>query len=70
MRERIAQQRLLNARFYERRKKDSAAKIYYEIVANEFSETASAEEAKAWLAEHTGVPTAGEKFQARRNPEL
>lgn len=70
MRERIAQQRLLNAKFYERRKKASAAKIYYEIVANEFSDTQSAEEARAWLAEHTSVTTVGEELQGRRNPEL
>jgi outer membrane assembly lipoprotein YfiO len=70
MRERIAQQRLLNARFYERRKKAEAARIYYEIIANDFSETASAEEARAWLAAHGGVQTAGMRFEGRRNPEL
>lgn len=70
MRERIAQQRLINARFYERRKKASAAKIYYEIIAKDFSDTASAEEARAWLAEHEGVQTVGAKFEGRRNPEL
>lgn len=70
MRERIAQQRLMNAKFYERRKKTAAAKIYYEIVANDFGDTQSAEEARAWLAQQQGVQTVGAKFEGRRNPGI
>lgn len=70
MRERIAQQRLMNAKFYERRKKAAAAKIYYEIIVSDFSETASAEEARAWLASHENVQTVGAKYQGLRNPGI
>lgn len=70
MRERIAQQRLLNAQYYERRQRMASAKIYYEIVANEFSDTPSAETAKSWLSQYGSVETVGSKFEGRRNPEL
>lgn len=52
MRERMAQQRLLTAEYYERRAEPDSARIYYEITAYEFSETEAAGEALAWLEAH------------------
>ncbi len=49
MRERIAQQRLNTARFYEKRQKYDAARIYYEVVVKQFPETQAAQEAQKWL---------------------
>ena len=52
MRENIARQRLQTARFYEKRRKFESAKIYYEVVVDQFSETSSAEAAQNWLASY------------------
>ena len=49
MRERIAQQRLRTAHFYERRRRFEAAEIYYEVVVEQFPETEAASEARGWL---------------------
>lgn len=57
MRERIATQRLKTAQFYEKRRKFEAARICYEVVVNQFSETAAAEQARNWL--ETNRPAAG-----------
>lgn len=62
MRESIAQQRLETARFYEKRREYPAAKLYYEMLANEFSETEAAADAANWLAEHAGVNHVGDKY--------
>lgn len=60
MRERIAAQRLLIAKFYEKRRKFEAARIYYEVLAEDFSDTPQAEEAEAWLAAYSPAnPLAG-----------
>jgi outer membrane protein assembly factor BamD len=63
MRNRIAEQRLQTAAFYEKRRKFESARIYYEIIIEDFSDTPAAETAKAWLAEHTGVESLTEKYQ-------
>ncbi len=47
--ENIAQQRLLTARYYERRHDFTAARIYYKVVAEDFTGTKAAEKAQAWL---------------------
>ncbi len=52
MRERVAQQRLRTAQFYEKRRKFDAARICYQVVVEQFPETTAAEKAKNWLAEH------------------
>ncbi|HOJ33224.1 MAG TPA: outer membrane protein assembly factor BamD [Candidatus Hydrogenedentes bacterium] len=52
MRERVAQQRLKTAQFYEKRRKFDAARICYEVVVEQFPETTAAEKAKTWLTEH------------------
>lgn len=50
MRSRIAEQRLQTAKFYEKRRLFDAARIYYEVLTEQFSDTPQAEEAEAWLA--------------------
>lgn len=52
MNEKIARQRLSSAMFYEKRDILKSARIYYEVVVEQFGETGAAEEARAWLAEH------------------
>ncbi|MBN2309064.1 MAG: outer membrane protein assembly factor BamD [Candidatus Hydrogenedentes bacterium] len=52
MRNLLAQQRLQTAQFYEKRRKFTAATIYYTIVAEEFGETDAANQARAWLQEN------------------
>ncbi len=49
MRDRIAKQRLQTAKFYEKRRQFTAARLCYEVVADDFADTSSAEEARAWL---------------------
>lgn len=55
----IAEQRLLTAKFYERRRKFPSAKLYYEVVASQFPDAPAAEQAKTWLAEHEAVEHIG-----------
>jgi outer membrane protein assembly factor BamD len=56
----VAEQRLQTAQFYERRRKFKAAAIYYEVVADEFSDTPAATVAKAWIDQNTaGARQAG-----------
>ncbi|GMW00486.1 MAG: hypothetical protein AMXMBFR84_16230 [Candidatus Hydrogenedentota bacterium] len=52
MYERVAEQRLLTAKFYEKRRKFESAAIYYEVVVDQFPGTVAAQEASAWLSEH------------------
>jgi len=52
MRERIATQRLQTAEFYERRRLFDAARIYYNVVVEQFPETAVAQTARDWLAKN------------------
>ncbi len=56
MLEKIAAQRLMNARYYERRKDLDAARIYYELTATEFAGTEAAVAAREWLDGHTEQP--------------
>lgn len=50
MRERIAAQRLQTAQFYEKRREFTAARLYYELVVEQFGDTSAAEKARTWLA--------------------
>jgi outer membrane protein assembly factor BamD len=52
MREAMAEQRLNTARFYEKRRDFDAARLYYRVLTEQFSDTSPAGEAEAWLAEH------------------
>ncbi len=52
MQNKVAEQRLLTAKFYEKRRKFDAAAIYYEVVVEQFPGTPAASEAEAWLNEH------------------
>ncbi|HOE67346.1 MAG TPA: outer membrane protein assembly factor BamD [Candidatus Hydrogenedentes bacterium] len=53
MRNVIAKQRLETARFYEKRRKFEAARLSYQVVVDQFSETPFAREAQEWLARHS-----------------
>lgn len=55
MYERIAEQRLQTAKFYERRREFRAARISYEVVVEQFPGSSSAETAQQWLNEHSTV---------------
>lgn len=57
MREKVAAQRMQSARFYEKRRRFDAARLYYEVVVEQFPETTSAEEARGWLERNQ--PAAG-----------
>lgn len=65
--QRIAAQRLLNAQFYEKRRKFTAAQIYYEEVVKQFPGTPAAETAQAWLDEHSGIPRPGFRMAQQDN---
>ncbi|MFO7973175.1 MAG: outer membrane protein assembly factor BamD [Candidatus Hydrogenedentota bacterium] len=49
MRDKIAWQRLQTARFYEKRRRFDAARIYYEAIVEQFPDTVAASDAKLWL---------------------
>ncbi|MCF6285278.1 MAG: outer membrane protein assembly factor BamD [Candidatus Hydrogenedentes bacterium] len=55
MQERIAQQQLVNARFYEKRRKFAAAKIYYELLIEKYPDSDAATEARDHLEAHQGI---------------
>ena len=55
MQERIAQQQLINAKFYEKRRRFGAAKIYYELLVEKYPESGAATKARAWLETHQGI---------------
>jgi outer membrane assembly lipoprotein YfiO len=55
MQERIAQQQIINAKYYEKRRRFSAARIYYELVVDKYPDSAAAAEAQTWLEAHGGV---------------
>ncbi len=55
MQEHIAQQQLLNAKFYEKRRSFGAAKIYYEQVVEKYPESDAATDARVWLDAHQGI---------------
>lgn len=59
MQERIAQQQLLTAKFYEKRRKFGSAKIYYEVVVDKYPASEAAQTATAWLEAHQGVEHIG-----------
>ena len=62
MRESIAQQRLATAHFYEKRREYPAAKLYYEMLANEFTDTKASAEAVSWLQAHSNIKHVGDKY--------
>jgi outer membrane assembly lipoprotein YfiO len=53
--EKVAQQRLGTAKFYEKRRRFEAARIYYNEVADQFPGTQAASEAEAWIAANGGA---------------
>jgi outer membrane assembly lipoprotein YfiO len=59
MQEKIAQQQLLTAKFYEKRRRFGAAKIYYEVLVEKYPDSQAAQVASEWLAAHAGVEHIG-----------
>ncbi len=57
MRDRIAEQRLATARFYEKRREFDSARLYYQIILDDFSDSQWLETAQTWLAKHPEVKT-------------
>lgn len=62
MRNRIAAQRLQTAAFYEKRREFASARIYYELILEDFADTSAAETARTWLEAHPGVESLTEKY--------
>lgn len=52
--ERVAKQRLQTAQFYEKRRRFKSARIYYNVVVDQFPGTAAASEAQSWLTSNPG----------------
>lgn len=67
MTERIAEQRLLNAQFYEIRREMYSARIYYETVTSQFAGTEAAKKAQVWLDENPPVQGLEATFFKTRN---
>lgn len=52
MRDNIAEQKLIIARYYEKQRKFDSARIYYQLIANQYTDTPSAEQANKWLEQN------------------
>lgn len=52
MREDIAEQRLRTAQFYERRRLFDAARVYHEVIVEQFEETEAALKSQEWLEQY------------------
>ncbi|MGC8738407.1 MAG: outer membrane protein assembly factor BamD [Candidatus Hydrogenedens sp.] len=52
MRNNIAEQKLIVARYYEKQRKFDSARIYYQLISNQYTDTPSAEKANKWLQEN------------------
>ncbi len=52
MRDKTATQRLQTARFHEKRREFESARIYYQLLVDQYADTASFKPAQAWLAAH------------------
>jgi outer membrane protein assembly factor BamD len=52
--EKIANQRLQTAQFYEKRRRFKSARIYYNVVIDQFPGTSAASEAQTWLTSNPG----------------
>lgn len=52
MRDRVAEQRLSIAKFYEKRRDFDSARIYYQAIVDGYSDTKVNDEAKGWLDAH------------------
>jgi len=61
MRDQIAAQRLKSAQFYEKRREFNSARIYYQVLIDEFGDTPSSKTARAWLEAHPIVETDARK---------
>jgi outer membrane protein assembly factor BamD len=70
MRESIAEQRLKTGLFYVKRRDFEAARIYYQLVADQFTDTECAAKAQKWLADNPEpAQTAATKvLSSTRNP--
>jgi len=67
MREHVAEQRLRTAEFYAKRREEEAARIYYTLLVESYSDTPQAGEAQRWLDEVPVVRTdARQRVEALR----
>ena len=57
MRDRTAAQRLQTARFHEKRREFDSARIYYQLLVDQYSDTTSVKTAQDWLAQHPKAET-------------
>jgi outer membrane assembly lipoprotein YfiO len=62
---RIAAHKLLIARFYEKRRKFDSARIYYQVVVEQYPDTEAASTAREWLSKYEG----GQSMAANAAPE-
>jgi len=56
MREKLAESQLRSASYYVKRREYLSARIYYELIAKDFSDTSAAAKANEWLAANPGAP--------------
>lgn len=61
MRESIAEQRLLTAQFYERRRRFEAALISYQVVVDQYAGTSAAVKAQDWLDQNAALIRSGKQ---------
>lgn len=61
MRDSIAEQRIKVAKFYERRRNFDSARLYYQVVVEQFSDTPFVNEAQAWLEANPVPPSIAER---------
>ena len=64
MRDSIAEQRIKVAKFYERRRNFDSARLYYQVVVDQFADTPFVNEAKAWLDNNPEPPGIAERAAA------
>lgn len=57
LRNKIAEQRLQAAQFHEKRREFDSARVYYQLLADQYSDTSSAGTAQEWLSKHPKVET-------------
>lgn len=61
MRGLMAEQRIQTAKFYEKQRKFDSARLCYEVVTKDFSDTSWAQEAQSWLEKHPKEDTEAQK---------
>jgi len=65
MREKMAESQLRTASYYVKRREFLSARVYYETIEKDYSDTSAAATAKAWLDANPGAPKMREKAAAK-----